>query len=67
MRFFHTLFPSRYQKTTPDMAGITFSMIPVSLVLLAGGISIFVAVLSGWRPARKATKIEVIQALRQEL
>ena len=52
---------------TPDMAGITFSTIPVSLVLLAGGISIFVAVLSGWRPARKATKIEVIQALRQEL
>ncbi|CAM5185494.1 Acetoin utilization transport system permease protein OS=Ureibacillus acetophenoni OX=614649 GN=SAMN05877842_101525 PE=3 SV=1 [Ureibacillus acetophenoni] len=50
-----------------DMAGITFSIIPVSLVLLAGGISIFVAILSGWRPARKATKIEVIQALRQEL
>ncbi|SOC35633.1 ABC transporter permease [Ureibacillus acetophenoni] len=50
-----------------DMAGITFSIIPVSLVLIAGGISIFVAILSGWRPARKATKIEVIQALRQEL
>ncbi|MFY3793355.1 ABC transporter permease [Ureibacillus sp. MALMAid1270] len=50
-----------------DMAGITFSIIPISLVLLAGGISIFVAILSGWRPARKATKIEVIQALRQEL
>lgn len=51
----------------PNMAGITFSIIPMSLVLLAGGISIFVAILSGWRPARKATKIEVIQALRQEL
>nr|WP_106784290.1 FtsX-like permease family protein [Lysinibacillus timonensis] len=50
-----------------DMAGITFSVIPVSLVLLASGISIFVAILSGWRPARKATQIEVIQALRQEL
>lgn len=52
---------------SPNMEGITFSMIPVSLVLLSGGISIFVAILSGWRPARKATKIEVIQALRQEL
>ena len=50
-----------------DMEGITFSIIPLGLVLLAGGISIFVAILSGWRPARKATKIEVIQALRQEL
>ncbi len=45
---------------------ITFSVIPVSLVILAGGISIFVAIISGWRPARKATKIEVIHALRQE-
>ena len=44
-----------------------FSSIPLSLVLVAGGISLFVAIISGWRPARKATKIEVIQALRQEL
>lgn len=44
-----------------------FSYIPLSLVLVAGGISLGVAIVSGWRPARKATKIEVIQALRQEL
>ncbi|HWK24743.1 MAG TPA: FtsX-like permease family protein [Ureibacillus sp.] len=46
---------------------ITFSLIPWSLVVIAGGISLIVAIISGWRPARNATKIEVIQALRQEL
>ncbi|MFF5994178.1 FtsX-like permease family protein [Lysinibacillus sp. KU-BSD001] len=46
---------------------ITFSTIPLSLVVIAGSISLLVAILSGWRPARKATKIEVIHALRQEL
>ena len=46
---------------------LIFSSIPLSLVLIAGGISMVVAIISGLRPARKATKIEVIQALRQEL
>ncbi|MDI7741711.1 FtsX-like permease family protein [Lysinibacillus fusiformis] len=46
---------------------ITFSLIPWSLVVIAGAISLAVAILSGLRPARNATKIEVIQALRQEL
>ncbi|MEZ7173431.1 ABC transporter permease [Sporosarcina sp. OR05] len=46
---------------------VTFSIIPWQLVLIASAISITVAMLSGWRPARKATKIDVIQALRQEL
>lgn len=46
---------------------VTFSIIPWQLVLIASIISIAVAMISGWRPARKATKIDVIQALRQEL
>ncbi|MGN7386390.1 ABC transporter permease [Sporosarcina sp. SAFN-015] len=46
---------------------ITFSIIPWQLVIIASVISITVAMVSGWRPARKATKIDVIQALRQEL
>lgn len=46
---------------------ITFSLIPWQLVLTASAISIGVAMISGYRPARKATKIDVIQALRQEL
>lgn len=44
---------------------LIFSAIPLSLVLIASFISLFVAVLSGWRPAKKATKIQVIQALQQ--
>lgn len=47
-------------------ADIVFSHIPWQLILVASVISIGVALLSGWRPARKATKIDVIQALRQE-
>ncbi len=46
---------------------VTFSVIPWQLVLIASAISISVAMISGWRPARKATKIDVINALRQEL
>lgn len=46
---------------------IKFSIIPWQLVIIASAISITVAMISGWRPARKATKIDVIQALRQEL
>lgn len=46
---------------------IVFSVIPWQLIVIASIISIGVAVISGWRPARKATKIDVIQALRQEL
>ncbi|MEK3976876.1 FtsX-like permease family protein [Psychrobacillus sp. FSL K6-2684] len=46
---------------------LTFSLIPWQLVAIASFISIGVAMISGWRPAKKATKIDVIQALRQEL
>lgn len=46
---------------------IQFSAIPWQLVVIASLISIGVAIISGVRPARKATKIEVMQALRQEL
>ena len=50
-----------------NSSDITFSLIPWQLVLTASAISIGVAMISGYRPARKATKIDVIQALRQEL
>ncbi|WP_088009179.1 ABC transporter permease [Indiicoccus explosivorum] len=46
---------------------IIVSDIPWQLVVIASFISIGVAMVSGWRPARKATEIDVIQALRQEL
>jgi acetoin utilization transport system permease protein len=52
-----------------SMEGVdfTFSSIPLSLVLIASGISVGVAVISGLRPAVKATKINVLSALRREL
>ncbi|QUW23821.1 ABC transporter permease [Sporosarcina sp. Marseille-Q4063] len=46
---------------------VKFSIIPWQLVVIASTISIGVAMISGWRPARKATKIDVINALRTEL
>lgn len=50
-----------------NFSSIQFSAIPWQLVVIAATISIGVAMISGLRPARKATKIEVMQALRQEL
>lgn len=44
----------------------TFYYIPLSLVLIAAGISIVVAIISGLRPAVKATNINVLSALRSE-
>ena len=46
---------------------ILISVIPWQLVAISAAISISVAMISGWRPARKATQIDVIHALRQEL
>lgn len=45
----------------------TFSYIPLSLVIIAAVISIGVAMISGVRPAIKATNINVLAALRREL
>lgn len=44
-----------------------FSYIPFSLVLIASAISIGVAMISGFRPAAKATNINVLSALRREM
>ncbi|MFC4597601.1 ABC transporter permease [Cohnella hongkongensis] len=44
-----------------------FSFIPGYLAALAGLISLAVALLSGSRPARRATRIDVLRALRRDL
>lgn len=44
-----------------------FSYIPFSLVVIASAISIGVAMISGFRPAAKATNINVLSALRREM
>lgn len=49
------------------MTDFHFSYIPMSLVIIAAFISIGVAMISGMRPAIKATNINVLTALRREL
>ncbi|MFB9275697.1 ABC transporter permease [Cohnella cellulosilytica] len=44
-----------------------FSLIPGYLAALSGLISLAVALLSGSRPARRATRIDVLRALRRDL
>lgn len=58
------VFSSIDEEAPSDMT-IIVSYIPWQLVVIAAVISIGVAVLSGWRPARKATQIDVIQALKE--
>lgn len=62
--------PKILEAVMPDSgigdAAIRFSTIPWELVVIASLISVGVAIMSSWRPARKATKIDVIQALHQD-
>ncbi|MBW7476776.1 FtsX-like permease family protein [Paenibacillus oenotherae] len=44
-----------------------FSSIPITLTLVSAGISLGVAVLSGMRPAARATRIDVLRALRRDI
>jgi acetoin utilization transport system permease protein len=47
--------------------GFRFSIIPAYLALLACSISLAVAMLSGYRPAKRATAIDVLSALRRDI
>lgn len=49
-----------------NVEGATYSIIPIYLPLLGLGISIVVGLLSGYFPARRATKISAIEAMRTE-
>lgn len=51
---------------TGDMTAATYSIIPPYLPLLGLGISVGVGLLSGYFPARRATKISAIEAMRTE-
>jgi ABC-type antimicrobial peptide transport system permease subunit len=48
------------------MEGTKFSVIPIYLPVIALSISIAVGLLSGYFPARRATKIKAIEALKTE-
>ncbi len=63
----NALIPMILEATTESQGfDITFSYIPIQLVLIATAISIAVAMISGFRPAAKATRINVLNALRRE-
>ncbi len=49
-----------------DVTGATYSIIPIYLPLLGLTISVVVGLLSGYFPARRATKISAIEAMRTE-
>lgn len=47
--------------------GLRFSDIPPALTLICVGISLLVAILSGVRPAVRATRVDVLKALRRDI
>lgn len=65
--FMPTLLHRAFDLPLDDLLSIRFSAIPPVLVLVSVAISVGVAILSGLRPAKKATKIDVLQALRRDL
>ncbi|PYZ98198.1 macrolide ABC transporter permease [Alteribacter lacisalsi] len=63
------IIPSILASTTgseTETFNITFSAITPELVLTATAISVSVAMISGYRPALRATKVNVLSALRRE-
>ena len=59
------ILESAFESELPD--GFQFSTIPLSLVLIAMGICLVVTILSGLRPAKRATEIDVLKAMRREM
>ncbi|MDF2661702.1 MAG: ytrF, partial [Paenibacillus sp.] len=59
------LIQSFLNEQVPD--GFRFSLIPPLLTVLAAVISLGVAVLSGARPAKRATQVDVLRALRRDV
>ncbi|MFC4779171.1 ABC transporter permease [Paenibacillus sp. GCM10023252] len=55
------------QQEGAEDINFTFSYIPFSLVAISAAISIGIAILSGMRPARRATEIDVLKALRRDI
>ncbi len=49
-----------------DMTNTTFSVIPLYLPLASLGISVLVGLVSGYFPARRATKISAIEAMKTD-
>ncbi|MEV5029951.1 ABC transporter permease [Paenibacillus sp. LPE1-1-1.1] len=55
------------QNEDSEPAGFIFSYIPMTLIWVSAAISIGIAILSGMQPARRATEIDVLKALRRDI
>src|SRR5690606_1461035 len=51
----------------PMSEGIVLSHIPISLTLISVVICLTVTIFSGWRPAQRATRVDVLKAMRREI
>ncbi|GIP38458.1 ABC transporter permease YtrF [Paenibacillus sp. J31TS4] len=65
--FIPMVISSMNENSSGEPLDFTFSSIPPSLVLISVAISVGVAILSGMKPARKATEIDVLKALRRDI
>ncbi len=56
---------SVFDEAPPE--GLVLSYIPISLTLISVAICLTVTIFSGWRPAERATRIDVLKAMRREV
>ncbi|CQR48289.1 ABC transporter permease YtrF precursor [Paraliobacillus sp. PM-2] len=59
------IIQSAFQEELPE--GFKFSAIPATLVIIAIAICLIVTIISGSRPAKKATRIDILKAMRREI
>ncbi|WP_340083966.1 FtsX-like permease family protein [Siminovitchia sp. FSL H7-0308] len=62
---FPLVFEHVFDETFPE--GLLFSYIPWTLTISSMAICFIVTIFSGWRPAQRATKIDVLRAIRREV
>lgn len=54
-----------FDDSPPD--GLQFSYIPLSLTMISIVICLVVTIFSGWKPAQRATQVDVLKAMRREI
>ncbi|QGH33100.1 FtsX-like permease family protein [Gracilibacillus salitolerans] len=59
------IIESAFEQELPE--GFQFSSIPASLILIAAVICLIVTIISGLKPAKRATQIDVLKAMRREI
>ncbi|WP_058305798.1 ABC transporter permease [Gracilibacillus massiliensis] len=59
------IIESAFEEQLPE--GFQFSSIPLSLILISITICLLVTIVSGLKPAKRATQIDVLKAMRREI